>query len=95
MGNIVAVAADAADADLHQRHVPRGLRRGPDGRAAWRRRSRGSSAANFVAAATSGQIRSELAPGVDNLEGLLFPDTYQIGGSETEAQIVARAGRSR
>ena len=48
------------------------------------------SAANFVAAATSGQIQSELAPGVSNLEGLLFPDSYQIGGSETEAQIVAR-----
>ena len=48
------------------------------------------SAANFVAAATSGQIQSELAPGVGNLEGLLFPDSYQIGGSETEAQIVAR-----
>ena len=48
------------------------------------------TAANFVAAATSGQIQSELAPGVDNLEGLLFPDSYQIGGSETEAQIVSR-----
>jgi peptidoglycan lytic transglycosylase G len=48
------------------------------------------SAANFVAAATSGQIQSALAPGVNNLEGLLFPDSYQIGGSETEAQIVSR-----
>ena len=48
------------------------------------------TAANFVAAATSGQIQSELAPGVGNLEGLLFPDSYQIGGSETEAQIVPR-----
>jgi UPF0755 protein len=48
------------------------------------------TAANFVAATTSGQIQSELAPGVNNLEGLLFPDSYQIGGSETEAQIVAR-----
>jgi len=48
------------------------------------------SAANFVAAATNGQIQSELAPGVGNLEGLLFPDSYQIGGSETEAQVVSR-----
>lgn len=48
------------------------------------------TAANFVAAATSGQIQSALAPGVSNLEGLLFPDSYQIGGSETEAQIVSR-----
>ncbi len=43
-----------------------------------------------MAAATSGKIRSELAPGVTDLEGLLFPDTYQIGGSETEEQIVGR-----
>jgi UPF0755 protein len=48
------------------------------------------SADKFVAAATSGAIRSELAPTVTDLEGLLFPDTYQIGGGETEDQIVAR-----
>ena len=43
----------------------------------------------------SGQIQQRARAGVDNLEGLLFPDTYQIGGSETEAQIVAAPGRSR
>jgi UPF0755 protein len=48
------------------------------------------TAANFVAAATGGQIRSELAPEVTDLEGLLFPDSYQVGGSETEAEVVAR-----
>jgi len=48
------------------------------------------SADRFVAAATSGKIRSELAPTVTDLEGLLFPDTYQIGGGETEDQIVGR-----
>ena len=48
------------------------------------------TAANFIAAATTGQIRSELAPEVTNLEGLLFPDSYQVGGSETEAEVVAR-----
>jgi peptidoglycan lytic transglycosylase G len=48
------------------------------------------SAAKFVTAATGGQIRSELAPTATNLEGLLFPDSYQIGGGQTEAQIVAR-----
>ncbi len=48
------------------------------------------TAANFIAATTTGQIRSELAPEVTNLEGLLFPDSYQVGGSETEAEVVAR-----
>jgi UPF0755 protein len=51
------------------------------------------SADKFVAAATSGAIRSELAPTVTDLEGLLFPDTYQIGGGETEDQIVARMAK--
>jgi UPF0755 protein len=51
------------------------------------------SAEKFVAAATSGTIRSELAPTVTDLEGLLFPDTYQIGGGETEDQIVARMAK--
>jgi UPF0755 protein len=51
------------------------------------------SAEKFVAAATSGAIRSELAPTVTDLEGLLFPDTYQIGGGETEDQIVARMAK--
>jgi UPF0755 protein len=48
------------------------------------------SAERFVEAATAGQLRSTLAPDVANLEGLLFPDTYQIGGSENEGQIVSR-----
>ena len=49
------------------------------------------TAANFVAAATprSDPERSS-APGVTSLEGLLFPDTYQVAGNETEAQIVQR-----
>jgi UPF0755 protein len=48
------------------------------------------SAAKFVAAATAGQIRSQLVPQATSLEGLLFPDSYQVGGSETEAQVVSR-----
>ncbi|HEY8093720.1 MAG TPA: endolytic transglycosylase MltG [Acidimicrobiales bacterium] len=48
------------------------------------------TAANFVAAATGGQVRSELAPEVTNLEGLLFPDSYQVGGSEPEVELVSR-----
>lgn len=44
---------------------------------------------DFVAAATDGSIVSELsAAGTTSLEGLLFPDTYQISGDGTEAGVV-------
>jgi UPF0755 protein len=44
---------------------------------------------DFVAAATDGSIASELsAAGNTSLEGLLFPDTYQISGDGTEAGVV-------
>jgi UPF0755 protein len=49
------------------------------------------SAPDFDAAATSGAIRSKYQPvGVDSLEGLLFPDTYQVSNSESAAQVVER-----
>ena len=45
----------------------------------------------FVAAATDGSVTSALAPeGVSSLEGLLFPDTYQVSGDDTESRVVAR-----
>lgn len=49
------------------------------------------SADEFVAAATNGSVASELSP-KDNtsLEGLLFPDTYQVAGDDTESRVVAR-----
>jgi UPF0755 protein len=49
------------------------------------------SAANFLKVAASGQIRSQFEPeGVNSLEGLLFPDTYQIAGNEDETSVVRR-----
>ncbi len=47
--------------------------------------------AEFVAAASDGSVVSELSPkGNSNLEGLLFPDTYQVSGDDTESRVVAR-----
>lgn len=47
------------------------------------------SAARFLAAASSGEVRSAYEPaGVDDLEGLLFPATYQVRQGETEAQVL-------
>lgn len=45
----------------------------------------------FFRAATDGSIRSEFTdPGQTTLEGLLFPDTYQISNADNEAQVVER-----
>ena len=47
------------------------------------------SAAKFLAAATDGSVRSQYEPqGVNNLEGLLFPATYQVRQGETESEIL-------
>jgi UPF0755 protein len=45
----------------------------------------------FLRAADNPSIRSELRPdGVTSLEGLLFPDTYQVSNADNEAQVVQR-----
>ena len=50
--------------------------------------------ADFEAAAGDGSVVSSLAPeGTKSLEGLLFPDTYQVSGDDTEARVVARLAR--
>ena len=47
------------------------------------------SAQKFVAAATDGTVRSPYEPaGKNNLEGLLFPATYQVQQGESEIDIV-------
>lgn len=45
----------------------------------------------FIEAATNGSIASAFGPlGEPSLEGLLFPDTYQISNADNEAQVVER-----
>ena len=47
------------------------------------------SAAKFLAAATDGSVRSPYEPaGVNNLEGLLFPATYDVKQGETESEVL-------
>ena len=49
------------------------------------------TADEFLAAVTSGQVRSEFqAEGVTSLEGLLFPDTYQVSNGESAERVAAR-----
>lgn len=48
-------------------------------------------AAEFLTFASSGSVRSKYQPdGVSNMEGLLFPDTYQIAGNESEGDVLRR-----
>ncbi len=45
---------------------------------------------DFVAATTDGSVTSSLKPdGVTSLEGLLFPDTYQVSGDGSESRVVS------
>jgi UPF0755 protein len=47
------------------------------------------SAQRFLAAATNGEVRSPYEPrGVSNLEGLLFPATYQVRQGESEIDVL-------
>lgn len=46
------------------------------------------SAANIAAAISSGQVRSATFPNQPNLEGLLFPDTYDLAAGATEMAAV-------
>jgi UPF0755 protein len=49
------------------------------------------TAEEFMAAANSGTIRSPFQPlGTTSLEGMLFPDTYQVSNAEGEAQVIER-----
>ena len=51
----------------------------------------GRSAERFLELANSGTVRSAFQPeGSTNLEGLLFPDTYQLDDNDDEARILQR-----
>lgn len=47
------------------------------------------SAERFVEVARAGEVRSIFQPaGESSLEGLLFPDTYQVSGEQSETQVI-------
>jgi len=49
------------------------------------------SAGDFLAATNDVSIRSQWQPiGGSSLEGLLFPDTYQVSNAESEGQVIER-----
>jgi len=49
------------------------------------------TAQEFLAAAADPALRSSLQPaGTTSLEGMLFPDTYNVSNAESEAQVIER-----
>ena len=49
------------------------------------------TAAGFMEVATDGSLRSPWQPPeVTSLEGMLFPDTYQVSNAESEGQVIER-----
>jgi UPF0755 protein len=49
------------------------------------------TADGFMEAATDGTLRAPWQPfGVTSLEGMLFPDTYQVSNAESEGQVIER-----
>jgi UPF0755 protein len=89
MGNVLG-RLSTPPAHVHPRDVPRGLHDRPDGGPS--RRHRGADVGRRVPRGRHRRlVRPQfLPPGVNTLEGLLFPDTYQVSNSESEAQVVER-----
>ena len=84
-------AAHAARRDVRPRHVPRGLHDPADGATA----GRGAAAPHGRRVPRrrqrpGGRARRLRPAGVTTLEGLLFPDTYQVSNADNEAQVVER-----
>ena len=54
-------------------------------------RIRGLSAERFLAVARGGTVRSKFEPpGSNNLEGLVFPDTYFVAPGDDETKVLTR-----
>ena len=94
MGNVMRVL-HTPPARRTPGHVPRGLHVRPDGqRALDAKMPRMTARRVRRSRSPTARSRSTLSrPGVTSLEGLLFPDTYQVSNAETEAQVIAADGR--
>lgn len=90
MGNIMRVLNTPPEATYRKVTFPEGFTLAQIG-ARIERDLPPLTAAQFAASAATGEIRSTYEPqGSISLEGLLFPDTYQVAGNESEAQVISR-----
>ncbi len=90
MGNIMRVLNTPPEATFKKVTFPEGFTLDKMGRRV-ERDLQPMTAAKFTAAAASGNVLSTYQPdGVVSLEGLMFPDTYQVAGNESETQLITR-----
>lgn len=90
MGNLMAVLSTPPEQTYTSVTFPEGFTLTRMGNRLVERMPR-LSYQEFIDAATSGEIRSEFQPDdVTSLEGLLFPDTYQVSNGESEVQVIER-----
>lgn len=90
MGDVMAVLATPPAATFTKVTFPEGFTIAQIGRRLQERTLR-LDAGRFVEEASAWQDDVLLRPAdVTSLEGLLFPDTYQVSGDETETQVIAR-----
>lgn len=93
MGNIASALRTPPNATFSSVTFPEGYTVAQIGRRLQQKIPR-LSASKFVAATKDGEIVSPYLPsGVHSLEGLLFPDTYQVSNAESERQVVVRMVR--
>ena len=89
MGQAVAVLRKGPDLRFERLSLPEGLTLAQVADRVGR--LEGRSAAAFLEAAGSGEVRSRLQPpGVTSLEGLTFPDTYNVEPKDDEHTILSR-----
>jgi UPF0755 protein len=89
MGDVVAALGEGPEIVFERLTVPEGLTVEEIG--ARVEDIERFSSERFLELAESGSVRSKYQPeGVDSLEGLLFPDTYQVDPREDEAAVLAR-----
>lgn len=89
MGDVVAALDEGPELVFERLTVPEGLTLEKIGERV--EEIERFSAERFLELAENGSVRSRYQPDdVDSLEGLLFPDTYQIDPKEDEAALLAR-----
>jgi len=88
-GDVVDQLAQGPDRDFDRLTIPEGLTLNQIADRVGK--LPGRSKDTFLAIAKSGKVRTDCQPSaIDNLEGLLFPDTYFIDRTDTEEAILTR-----
>jgi UPF0755 protein len=94
VGNLLAVLRTPPSQTFTRVVFPEGFTVGQMGRRLQDRLPDLDAARFAELALEDGAVRSDYQPaGITSLEGLLFPDTYQVAGDETEVRVLERMVR--